>query len=64
MFDMKWYTINLSWTIYVNGCNFVDELGDEVPDDNIVILVHGVSKAVQIEAERRGLKVLMQPVHW
>ena len=39
------------------GAVFVEEL-DEVPDDNIVIFsAHGVSKAVQIEAERRGLKV-------
>ena len=39
------------------GAIFVDEL-DEVPDDNIVIFsAHGVSKAVQVEAERRGLKV-------
>ncbi|MCV6624925.1 MAG: 4-hydroxy-3-methylbut-2-enyl diphosphate reductase, partial [Cellvibrionaceae bacterium] len=39
------------------GAVFVDEL-DEVPDDVIVIFsAHGVSKAVQREAERRGLKV-------
>jgi len=39
------------------GAIFVDEL-DEVPDDNIVIFsAHGVSKAVQDEAKRRGLKV-------
>ncbi|MBP5992858.1 MAG: 4-hydroxy-3-methylbut-2-enyl diphosphate reductase [Acinetobacter sp.] len=39
------------------GAIFVEEL-DEVPDDNIVIFsAHGVSKAVQIEAARRGLKV-------
>ncbi len=39
------------------GAIFVDEL-DEVPDDNIVIFsAHGVSKAVQQEATRRGLKV-------
>lgn len=39
------------------GAIFVDEL-DEVPDDNIVIFsAHGVSKSVQQEAERRGLKV-------
>ena len=39
------------------GAIFVEEL-DEVPDDNIVIFsAHGVSKAVQIEAQRRGLKV-------
>ena len=39
------------------GAIFVDEL-DEVPDDNIVIFsAHGVSKAVQAEASRRGLKV-------
>lgn len=39
------------------GAIFVEEL-DEVPDDNIVIFsAHGVSKAVQLEAARRGLKV-------
>lgn len=39
------------------GAVFVDEL-DQVPDDVIVIFsAHGVSKAVEDEAERRGLKV-------
>jgi len=39
------------------GAVFVDEL-DEVPDDCTVIFsAHGVSKAVQNEAVRRGLKV-------
>lgn len=39
------------------GAIFVDEL-DEVPDDNLVIFsAHGVSKAVQNEAKRRGLDV-------
>ncbi len=39
------------------GAVFVDEL-DEVPDDKIVIFsAHGVSKAVEQEALRRGLKV-------
>ena len=39
------------------GAVFVDEL-DQVPDDSIVIFsAHGVSKAVQQEADRRGLKV-------
>lgn len=39
------------------GAVFVEEL-DQVPDDSIVIFsAHGVSKAVQLEAERRGLKV-------
>lgn len=39
------------------GAIFVDEL-DEVPDDAIVIFsAHGVSKAVQEEAGRRGLRV-------
>ncbi|WP_086480143.1 4-hydroxy-3-methylbut-2-enyl diphosphate reductase [Oceanospirillum sanctuarii] len=39
------------------GAIFVDEL-HEVPDDTIVIFsAHGVSKAVQDEADRRGLKV-------
>ncbi|ODC04540.1 4-hydroxy-3-methylbut-2-enyl diphosphate reductase [Terasakiispira papahanaumokuakeensis] len=39
------------------GAVFVDEL-DEVPDNVIVIFsAHGVSQAVQLEAERRGLRV-------
>jgi len=39
------------------GAIFVEEL-DEVPDDTIVIFsAHGVSRAVEEEAERRGLKV-------
>ena len=39
------------------GAVFVDEL-DQVPDDVIVIFsAHGVSKAVEDEAGRRGLKV-------
>lgn len=39
------------------GAVFVEEL-DQVPDDSIVIFsAHGVSKAVQAEAARRGLKV-------
>ena len=39
------------------GAVFVDEL-HEVPDDTIVIFsAHGVSKAVQDEADSRGLKV-------
>ena len=39
------------------GAVFVDEL-HEVPDDVIVIFsAHGVSKAVRVEADRRGLKV-------
>ena len=39
------------------GAVFVEEL-DQVPDDVIVIFsAHGVSRAVEEEAERRGLKV-------
>jgi 4-hydroxy-3-methylbut-2-enyl diphosphate reductase len=39
------------------GAIFVDEL-DQIPDDNYVIFsAHGVSRAVQNEAERRQLKV-------
>lgn len=39
------------------GAIFVDEL-DEVPDDCIVIFsAHGVSQAVRMDAEHRGLKV-------
>lgn len=44
-------------TLNDRGAIFVNEL-DEVPDGKIVIFsAHGVSKAVQAEAERRGLKV-------
>jgi 4-hydroxy-3-methylbut-2-enyl diphosphate reductase len=40
------------------GAIFVEEL-DEVPDNNLVIFsAHGVSRAVQEEAARRGLQVL------
>ncbi|MEM0955903.1 MAG: 4-hydroxy-3-methylbut-2-enyl diphosphate reductase [Pseudomonadota bacterium] len=39
------------------GAIFVDEL-HEIPDDNTVIFsAHGVSQAVRLEAEQRGLKV-------
>jgi 4-hydroxy-3-methylbut-2-enyl diphosphate reductase len=39
------------------GAVFVEEL-DEVPDGNTVIFsAHGVSQAVRVEADRRGLKV-------
>jgi len=39
------------------GAIFVEEL-DEVPDDRIVIFsAHGVSQAVRMDAEHRGLKV-------
>jgi len=39
------------------GAIFVDEL-DQIPDDNYVIFsAHGVSRAVQREAERRRLKI-------
>ncbi|PRY64270.1 4-hydroxy-3-methylbut-2-enyl diphosphate reductase [Vreelandella songnenensis] len=44
-------------TLRERGAVFVEEL-DEVPDDVIVIFsAHGVSQAVQEDAERRGLKV-------
>lgn len=44
-------------TLRERGAVFVEEL-DEVPDDVIVIFsAHGVSRAVQEDAERRGLKV-------
>src|SRR5690554_6808626 len=44
-------------TLRDRGAIFVEEL-HEVPDDVIVIFsAHGVSRAVQEEAERRGLKV-------
>ncbi|MEQ3695361.1 MAG: 4-hydroxy-3-methylbut-2-enyl diphosphate reductase [Pseudomonadales bacterium] len=44
-------------TLKERGAVFVQEL-HEVPDDTIVIFsAHGVSKAVELEAEKRGLKV-------
>ncbi|MGP9498894.1 MULTISPECIES: 4-hydroxy-3-methylbut-2-enyl diphosphate reductase [unclassified Halomonas] len=44
-------------TLRERGAVFVEEL-DEVPDDVIVIFsAHGVSQAVQSDADRRGLKV-------
>lgn len=44
-------------TLRERGAIFVEEL-DEVPDDVIVIFsAHGVSQAVQVDADRRGLKV-------
>lgn len=44
-------------TLRERGAVFVEEL-DEVPDDVIVIFsAHGVSKAVQLEAQERGLRV-------
>lgn len=44
-------------TLRGRGAVFVEEL-DEVPDDTLVIFsAHGVSRAVQVEAERRGLRV-------
>ncbi|SDK80167.1 4-hydroxy-3-methylbut-2-enyl diphosphate reductase [Microbulbifer yueqingensis] len=44
-------------TLRERGAVFVDELS-EVPDDVIVIFsAHGVSRAVQHEAEQRGLRV-------
>jgi 4-hydroxy-3-methylbut-2-enyl diphosphate reductase len=44
-------------TLRAKGAVFVDEL-DEVPAGGIVIFsAHGVAKAVQADAERRGLKV-------
>jgi 4-hydroxy-3-methylbut-2-enyl diphosphate reductase len=40
------------------GAHFVDEL-DEVPDDATVIFsAHGISPAVRVEAERRGLRII------
>ena len=42
------------------GAIFVDEL-EEVPDDALVIFsAHGVSKAVQNEAQTRGCECSMQ----
>ena len=44
-------------TLRERGAVFVEEL-HEVPDDVIVIFsAHGVSRAVQQDAEQRGLKV-------
>ena len=57
-------------TLRKRGTVFVDEL-EEVPDDCVVIFsAHGVSKAVEMEAKCRGLKVfdascpLVKKVHF
>ena len=39
------------------GAVFVDELNDVPDDSHVIFSAHGVSKAVQDEAKRRGLKV-------
>ena len=39
------------------GAVFVDELSDVPDDSHVIFSAHGVSKAVQDEAKRRGLKV-------
>src|SRR6059058_3676546 len=39
------------------GAVFVEELGDVPPGSTVIFSAHGVSKAVQAEADRRGLKV-------
>ena len=40
-----------------SGAVFVDELNDVPDDSHVIFSAHGVSKAVQDEATRRGLKV-------
>ena len=46
------------------GAVFVQEL-DEVPDNGTVIFsAHGVSTAVESEAQRRRCRCSMRPVHW
>ena len=50
-------TCLFGWALIWRGAVFVDEL-DQVPDGFIVIFsAHGVSQAVRMEGERRGLKV-------
>ncbi len=39
------------------GAVFVDELDEVPPDATVIFSAHGVSKAVQAEARRRGLRV-------
>src|SRR6476661_4357476 len=39
------------------GAIFIEELQDVPPGNTVIFSAHGVSKAVQIEAEQRGLKV-------
>jgi 4-hydroxy-3-methylbut-2-enyl diphosphate reductase IspH len=58
MCGTKWCTTATWWTTCAQrGAIFVEEL-DEVPDGATVIFsAHGVSQAVRIEADRRGLKV-------
>ncbi|MDY7547552.1 4-hydroxy-3-methylbut-2-enyl diphosphate reductase [Glaciimonas sp. CA11.2] len=39
------------------GAVFIEELADVPPGNTVIFSAHGVSKAVQAEAEQRGLKV-------
>ncbi|MGS0743484.1 4-hydroxy-3-methylbut-2-enyl diphosphate reductase [Glaciimonas sp. GG7] len=39
------------------GAVFIEELSDVPPGNTVIFSAHGVSKAVQAEAEQRGLKV-------
>ena len=39
------------------GAIFVDELSEVPADQHVIFSAHGVSKAVQREAEERGLKI-------
>lgn len=41
----------------VKGAIFIEELSDVPAGNTVIFSAHGVSKAVRIEAERRGLKV-------
>ena len=39
------------------GAIFIEELGDVPPGATLVFSAHGVSKAIQLEAERRGFQI-------
>ena len=44
-------------SLRAKGAVFVEELDDVPPGGTVIFSAHGVSKAVQAEADRRGLKV-------
>ncbi len=55
------YVVN---DLKAKGAIFIEELSDVPPGATLVFSAHGVSKAVQDEAQRRGFPFLMPPARW
>ena len=46
------------------GAIFIEELADVPPGATLVFSAHGVSKAIQLEAERRGFQIFDALARW